>query len=148
MHVLWKWKLLKILLVMQNCVTNVQAFRFLSSGTPSSDVLIFDTVWSHSLTKPRIFLDLHGSGGCWHTYRCKYLMCFRGHAAFFFFFTIFIREKTLEASCLHPCIPRPFYKGVYSKRKEFAFPWDQILSFSSRPFFRGEEKQLWQSCLP
>ena len=36
--------------------------------------------------------------------------------------------------CLLSCTPSPFWKGVYSKRKEF-------LSFSSRPLFRWEGKQ-------
>ena len=45
-----------------------------------------------------------------------------------------IREITLVTSCLLSNISSPFWKGIYSKRKEFAPKREQILSFWSKPF--------------
>ena len=58
-----------------------------------------------------------------------------------------VRETIFMTSCLLSCIPVPFWKGDYSKRKEFAPPGEQILSFKSRPYFRRKQKQFWKSKL-
>ena len=58
------------------------------------------------------------------------------------------REITFVTSCLRSCTSNPFWKGVYSERKEFAPMGSKFFHFRVNPFSEGRQKQYWQSCLP
>ena len=57
------------------------------------------------------------------------------------------RKTTFVTSALLFCTPVVFWKGVYSKRKEFALTGSKFFPFKVYPFSEGEN-QFWQSCLP
>lgn len=55
------------------------------------------------------------------------------------------RKITFVTFCLLPCTLNPFWGGICSKKKELA-PWENVLSFLSRPSMRGG-KIAHDSCL-
>ena len=57
------------------------------------------------------------------------------------------RETTFVTHICHPNTPNPFWKGIYSKRKEFAPRGSKFFPFREDPF-RRESKWFWLSCLP
>ena len=73
---------------------------------------------------------------------------------FFFFFFFFLRgvdtlgrfsatrEITFMTSCFLYCMPSPFWKGVYSLRKEFAPSGSKFFPYRVDPFTEGDKTIL------
>ena len=54
----------------------------------------------------------------------------------------FTRETTFVSACLLYCTPNPFWKGVCSKRKEFAPKGSKFFSFRVGTLSEGRQKQF------
>ena len=59
------------------------------------------------------------------------------------FLPFLARETTVMASCYFYCTPTPFWKGVYSHKKEM-FPQGASSLFYSRPFYRIDWHKIQQ----
>ena len=55
------------------------------------------------------------------------------------FFCLFVRELFFFTFCLLECTQIPFWKGVYSKRKEFAPSGSKVFPFTADPLSEGDK---------